>query len=264
MIKALHKYLHKNSLKGKDRLYTFLKRVGLEHRVYTKTNSGVNMYLDPKNYVDSFILQTGSYEDEVADELIKDVDTETVMWDIGANIGFHSLTFMKRHPQNSVYSFEPDYKNFEILKINKELNKLDINLMNFALSKTFSCEQLFSVDGNSGMSTISPWHEFNWNTYPHHILATTGDALIEQNICKSPTIIKVDVEGHELKVLKGLKNTLNNKKVSKIIFESDNNFLESNSEIKEFLNGFGYEYKKLERKDMATDHSLSNFLAFLR
>lgn len=149
------------------------------------------------------------------------------------------------------------------LKKNQELNNLDINLMNFALSDKFRSELLFSMDGNHGMSTITPWHEFKWNEYPHHILCTSGDFLIENNIANSPTILKIDVEGHELMVLKGLKNTIAKKSIKKIIFETDNNFLECDSEIKSFLNLFGYQYLKLQRNDVSTSHLLSNFVAYL-
>ncbi|NTE04812.1 FkbM family methyltransferase [Agrobacterium tumefaciens] len=263
MINTLHKYLHKNNLRGKDKLYKILKKIGFQYKVFDQTDSGIKMYLDPNNYIDSFILKNGSYEQEVSEELASDVDADTVIWDIGANIGFHSLTFKKKYPQNIVFSFEPDYRNFMSLKRNQKLNNLDINLMNFALSDKFSCQHLFSMDGNHGMSTITPWHEFNWNKYPHYILCTSGDFLINNNIAKSPTILKIDVEGHELMVLKGLENTITKKSIKKIIFETDNNFLKCDSEIKSFLNLFGYRYFKLQRNDAATSHSLSNFVAYL-
>lgn len=263
LFNKFYKYLHKNNIKGKDRFYTFLKRYGLKYHILDTTSTGVKMNLNPKSYVDAIILQSGSYEMEVIDALCENVDNQTILWDIGANIGFHSLSFKIKFPQNTVYSFEPDFKNFKILKQNQILNKLDLNLMNIALSDKFDCIKLFSVEGNNGMSTIQPWHEFKWDAYPHHILATTGDYLIENNIVPCPSIIKLDVEGHELSVLRGLSKALLTKKIKKIIFEAPNDFLEVESEIKTLLNKYNYEFAKLVRVE-DTAHDLSNFMAYFK
>lgn len=262
MIKKIYNFLHKNNIRGKDRIYKFLKNNNLPYLVYIVTPEGVKMKLDPKNYVDHYIIKTGSYESEVLDALSQGANENDVLWDIGANIGFHSLSFKKKFPNIKVYSFEPDYSNFSSLYQNVILNKLEINLVNFALSSSSGCSKLYSIDGNHGMSTLNPWHEFNWKKHPHFIGHIDGDFLIENNHFSAPTIIKLDVEGHELMVLKGLNQILSAKKVRKIILEVDKSFLLNDSEIKTFLSPFGYLFKILDRKE-DTDHGLCNIEAYL-
>lgn len=262
MLNKIYTYFHKNKIKGKDRIYSFLKDKNLPYKIILKASSGIKMKLDPKNYVDSHIIQKGAYESEVLNSITEKIQANDVLWDIGANIGYHSLSAKYLCPNLNIISFEPDYRNFDILYSNMIMNKLDINLVNIALSDEIGCSKLFSVDGNNGMSTLNPWHEFTWNRQPHLIGCTTGDFLISNQYLPSPTIIKLDVEGHEFKVLLGLKNTLAARKIRKIIFEAENNFLDTDSDIKEFLISLGYRFKHLVRNE-ATEHNLGNIEAFL-
>ncbi len=262
MLKAIYKYLHQHKIKGKDRIYKFLKARNLPYKINFTTKTGIKMHLDPKNYVDSFILDYGFYESEVLDSLNEHATNDAVFWDIGANIGFHSLSFKKKFNNCTVIAFEPDYRNFDILNHHKKINQLEVKLMNFALSDKAEISELFIMEGNNGMSTLDPWHEFNWNKHPHSIACFSGDELINKQILPAPDLIKLDVEGHELKVLEGLKITLASKKINHIIIEQPNNFLDTNSAIKSLLQEFGYQFKLLERKE-PSDHGLSNFDAFL-
>ncbi len=261
MLKAIYKYFHQHQLKGKDRMYSFLRGRNLPYKINITTKTNVKMQLDPKNYVDSFILNYGYYESEVLEALNKHATNNLVLWDIGANIGFHSLSFKKKFNDCEVIAFEPDYRNFEILNHHKKINQLDIKLMNFALSDKAEISELFTIEGNNGMSTLDPWHEFNWNKSPHSIACFSGDELIANYDVPAPDLIKLDVEGHELKVLEGLQETLKSKKVKHIIIEQPNNFIAEDSEIKSLLTNFGYAFKKLERKE-PSDHGLSNFDAY--
>ncbi len=262
MLKNFYHYLHQNNIRGKDRIYAFLKKNNLPYKINFKAKTGLDMLLDPKNYIDGFIIKYGGYESEVLQALCANVKNKTILWDIGANIGFHSLSFKINFPKNVVIAFEPDYKNFSILNNHKKINKLDVKLMNFALSDKIEVSELYSMEGNNGMSTLDPWHEFSWDKNPHSIACYNGDFLIENNILPAPTLIKLDVEGHELKVLLGLKNTLHSGKIKQLVIEQPNNFIEAKSEIKDLLLSFNYQFRKLQRAE-PSDHGLSNFEAYL-
>jgi FkbM family methyltransferase len=262
MFYKIYKKLHVNQLKGKDRLYKFLKNNNLPFKFKFRTSIDVWFNIDPKNYIDHHIITSGGYETEVLDALSNDVNKNTVLWDIGANIGFHSLSFKKKNPNCNVYSFEPDYENFASLTANKILNGLNISLLNFALSDKNATADLHTMDGNNGMSTLNPWPAFNWNKNSFTVACLSGDYLIQNKHIASPTLIKLDVEGHELKVLLGLRETIANGGVKKIIIEQPNNFLEVDSQIKTFLQSHSYTFSKLERQEL-TEHPLSNFEANL-
>lgn len=263
MLSRFYALLYKHHVRGRNRLHSLLKKNGFNYHILKHTSTGIMMRLDPKNYVDGAILANGSYELEVFEELTKDVTQTDLFWDVGANIGFHSLSLKKRFPSHEVYSFEPDYRNFAALKHNQNMNGLTANLMNIALSNRADCLKIFAMNGNNGMSSLAPWHEFKWESDPHYILTTSGDDLIEQNLIPRPTIIKLDVEGHELEVLQGLNKTLASKKVRKIVFEAGSDFCETESEMKTLLTSFGYQFEKLKRKVEEEHHTLDNFSAFL-
>ena len=51
------KYFIKNNLRGKDRLYGFLQKVGFREKIISNAKYGIKLYLNPKEYIDSLIIQ---------------------------------------------------------------------------------------------------------------------------------------------------------------------------------------------------------------
>lgn len=75
------------------------------------------MALDPSDYIDSFIIKEGYYESEVFDALASRLQSSNdVVWDVGANIGIHSLTMAKLNPGLTVVCFEPNPCLVEVLR----------------------------------------------------------------------------------------------------------------------------------------------------
>jgi len=129
--------------------------------------------------------------------------------DIGANIGNHSLFFHKWF--TNVISFEPHPLNFKLLKMNVEGTNIEIH--NLALSDTENNLILNNKDSfNSGAHTVTNENIMNGINIRTAIL----DKIIQDN--KTIDLIKIDVEGHEVKVLKGAVNTINRCRPT-IIFE---------------------------------------------
>ena len=52
------------------------------------------------------------------------IKPEMIIYDIGANIGIHSLLLARAHPNCQIHAFEPETLNFWKLLRNIELNKL--------------------------------------------------------------------------------------------------------------------------------------------
>jgi FkbM family methyltransferase len=80
------------------------------------------------------------------------------------------------------------------------------------------------VEGNSGMTTLKPLEKGN---YSGKVLCwcDTGIIWSQPTRLPSPTVIKLDVEGSEVDVLRGLKNVLTESCVEAIILEGDANLL---------------------------------------
>ncbi len=72
--------------------------------------------------------------------------------------------------------------------------------------------------GNTGLSSLLPWESVS---YQGTILCRTetGDGLVESGTAKHPNVIKVDVEGFEVNVLRGLSTCLSNERLSTVILE---------------------------------------------
>ncbi len=125
--------------------------------------------------------------------------------DVGANYGFVSLILAARYPEGRVISFEPHPDIIDSLRESKEKNRffnLDIKhaavgsqngFLDVSLFDQTSSSVLQSVEGNSGRLTRVP--------------LVSLDAFLEENNL-SPDLIKIDVDGYEIEVLKGLHRTI--------------------------------------------------------
>jgi len=256
---SLLNFLIKNNLRGKDRIYSLLIKLGFRKVVLSKAKYGISLYLNPKEYIDGIILKEGFYESEITDELLACLQAGGTFWDIGANIGIHSVAVKKNLPGVKVYSFEPNPKTLNALYENVMLNGLDIKVCGFALFETIGSMTLHLTEGNSGMTTLTPWHETKFSSTVQ-CLTTTGDALLSERF-DTPTAIKLDTEGSELNVLKGCPQILASPVLKLILIEADNNLLGNvdSDETVVFLKQFGFSnIRRLERNEK-THHGLSNF-----
>lgn len=153
-----------------------------------------------------------------------------ILYDIGANVGIYSLYYSKKFNSLS-YIFEPSFLNLNLIQNNLLLNNLEKKVTiipNPVFSKTVISKlyQLRRVAGDA-VTTFDDSKVFKKmlekskkNNLPsiNQILSLSIDDLVNNNILKKPDLIKIDVDGNEIDVLKGCKNTLkNNKKISILI-----------------------------------------------
>ncbi len=253
-------FLMKRSVKGRDRLYGLLLKMGFRSTVLSDAKYGIKLHLNPHEHIDKIIFKEGFYESEITNELLSCLQPGDTFWDIGANIGIHSIAVKKNLPGVNVYSFEPNPKTVSRLYDNVKLNSLDITVCSFALFETIGPMTLHINEGNSGMSTLMPWHETKFHSKVQ-CLTTTGDALLVEGF-DAPTAIKLDTEGSEFNVLKGCAAILAGPNLKLILIEADNNLLDNvdSDETVGFLKQFGFDrIRRLERNEK-THHRLSNFV----
>ena len=174
------------------------------------------------------------YEKKRMDQLhlfSKKINSE-ILIDIGANIGFYSI--LSSHRFEQIYSFEPNERNFKILKKNINKNKLkNIQISNIGLGEKE--EVLIGRSNTKGKLYQTSGFAINKDYKKgESVIVKKGDDVLK---LKNKTLtIKIDVEGFEFFVLKGLKNNLiNNSCVLQIeIWEKNND------EVHRFLNSLGY------------------------
>lgn len=170
------------------------------------------------------------------DVLLATVNEGMNVIDIGANIGIISLKIAQKVSESgNVFSFEPGKINSGFAINNFKLNKsTNIQLIQKGLGSEKATGHLCNVNPiNRGMSRILD-NDPSANE-KEVIEIDTLDNSMEKYSIPAPNLIKIDVEGFELKVLKGACNTLVKHKPILFIELDDNNLHEQNSSAKELV-----------------------------
>ncbi len=160
---------------------------------------------------------------------------ETVI-DVGAHIGIYTLKAAKSvGERGNVLSFEPDQRNFRLLKKNIEINGFrGVRIVNAALDKN-TVKKILHVTVDPLYTSLNP----SINTIEKiEINTITLDEVTEMFKLNRIDWIKIDVEGRELEVLEGGKRAFANL-VEKVIFET------SNPKVFRFLFERGFKIQRL-------------------
>jgi FkbM family methyltransferase len=218
--------------------------------------------LDPLAYIDGIVLREGYYESEVFEALRPFLGPGTVLWDIGGNIGLHSITAKLLYPRTQVFAFEPNPAMIGEIKAHAQLNGVDLDVLPYALAESGG-PRTFHVNnqGNAGMSTLHAWH---LASYQQQITVecARGDELVAAHRLPRPTVIKLDVEGGEADVLTGLGALLTDPALRAVVFEAASglNQAPEDNPIAGPLRTAGFQFAALARRERSA-HPLDNYLA---
>lgn len=163
--------------------------------------------------------------------------------DIGAQMGYLSLEAAAANREGAVYSFEPEPTNYKRLCDNVSLNAIEtIKTYNTALGSTTGTLDLYLADSNSGAHSAFQ-HNTNVSDKTVQVPMQTLDSIVEKELINDVSLIKLDVEGYELEVLKGAIQTLKQQQPMLIVELNDEiqNAAGSSSErVKHLLGSLGY------------------------
>jgi FkbM family methyltransferase len=124
--------------------------------------------------------------------------------DVGANQGLFTLYFSRRSPKGQVYAFEPDPALFSALKENIQRNgAANVNLFNAAVASEPARLALRVGRFNRGDNRIVPTDQSRPGTV--RVDAMPLDyAVLDQRL----DLLKVDVQGFEVQVLRGAERLI--------------------------------------------------------
>lgn len=151
-----------------------------------------------------------------------------VLFDIGANIGAYSLVTAKFFGHKvKVYAFEPAFLNFPQLCKNLTLNGCQESVIPFqvALSDETGIENFnyFNLIPGGAVHTLGETIDFLGDEFTpatvQPVLRYRVDDFIKQFGIPVPNHIKIDVDGTEFSILKGMAETLANGSVRSILLE---------------------------------------------
>lgn len=206
---------------------------GPSRSVRRKIN-GSYMLLDQADWMERFATKAGCYYDLSTTAVLKRIlKPGWWMMDVGANVGFTTLLAARLiGPSGRVLAFEPNQAAAARLRTNVALNALsNVDINEIGLGSRTGIAQLATGDhhGTSSMRTGSG----------RRVCVRTGDEFAPPP--DRPTLIKIDVEGYELEVLRGMRGVLARPNVVLLIEVTDKWLREAGGSAEELfaeLNGF--------------------------
>ena len=194
-----------------------------------------------------------------------------VVLDIGAHIGYYTLQAAARvGTKGQVHSFEPVRTSFMRLTENISLNNLkNVCVNQYIVHDHCGNMDIFVADKtNTGSSSLAQCME-NFSGRTENVECTTVDKYVEQRGLREIHLVKIDVEGSELSVLRGMSSLLESQKDLQLLVEINETALAlqgvTPKELFEYLAGFMFHPLKItkdglvELQDPTTDESLMLF-----
>ena len=152
---------------------------------------------------------------------------KNIFFDVGANVGIYSIYYASLY-KAKVFAFEPQYNNVTLFSRNVKLNNLQnyVTIIPNPLYKNNKIDFLISSSNNEAASASTTFIKKNnyisKNFGKKLTLSYSIDFLVKNNLIPMPNIIKIDVDGNELDVIKGARRTINEKKCKSILIEKTN------------------------------------------
>lgn len=187
-------------------------------------------------------------ERDIIRDLLKSLRDDDVFYDVGANVGTYTCFAASRLPAGATVAFEPEPVNASRLEENLTLNGLEGRVLRVALSDTTGTTQLALTGTEPGEGSHAISVDGTGTT---EVAMATGDGLIAEWRLPAPSVVKIDVEGAEMRVLRGLRRALENE-VRLIYLEVHLSELErfgtGASEMEELLKASGFSRTKLKQR----------------
>jgi FkbM family methyltransferase len=202
--------------KGKLRL----ARLVFQNKEKPRTfKSRTNIYYSLPNLIENVSFElfvNGNYEKEIVDFICSSLPKNGCFIDAGANIGAICLEIAYRRPDIQVFAFEASPSVYAYLEVNKKMNNLDnLWIYNLAIHDIGGLQlPFYSPEKLNGKGSFAP--VFTKDS----VMVTTinlDEFFLKNNI--KPDLIKIDVEGFELLILKSTANYLKDSNSCMILFE---------------------------------------------
>ena len=220
------------------------------------TINGARLRLDLFEKTQRWIYSQKIFEAGETRFLISKIKEGDVCVDVGANVGYYTMLLAQQTGQTGkVISIEPELGNFKRLTDNQVLNNFhNIRLYNCAVGQKTGKSILNINPLNHGGNSLIPFKSYKTGDvvfsrekmieeygekelFQSVDLMRLDDILLNEKI-KKVDVLKIDVEGFELEVLRGAKNLIETRALKYLVCEIDNKV--TRNSIFEFMISNGY------------------------
>ena len=202
---------------------------------------GSKMWLDMSDKgLSSELYLRGIREAHATAEFRKRLRPGQVVVDIGANIGYYALMEAKAAGEKGqVYAIEPVDENIALLERNVEANGYEnMEVYNMAIGDK-NCIQDLNLSKQSNLGTFCENIDLDPSGKKKPVEVKTLDSFLQGK--KKPDIVRMDVEGYEFEILKGMKETFGRADRLQLFIEVHADFLgkEKTSAMYKMMKGYG-------------------------
>ncbi len=212
-----------NGLPGKTRVVNFINRRIADQKNAIITDSSGRAFCVPslKDPIALSILTQGEYESTTLDYAKSVLRPGDTVIDAGANIGAFAIPTSKHlGAEGHVIAIEASQRIFPYLEWNvRQSQNNNIEILRVAATASDGPDAKFfdAPTEQFGMGSLSPWTEKDVGGYP--VQARSIDSIVAEREPRLVRLLKIDVEGFELEVLRGAQKTLERSPAPIVIFE---------------------------------------------
>lgn len=210
-------------------------------------------------------VSTGT-EQQVASTFVNEVQDGDVVWDVGAMGGMYSMIARAAARPKAIHAFEPSPQYFTRLtevvealpgRFEKQAHQVGLGS---APDKVLFAEEMPEDAPTAAGAIITEAKE--WRYDPDQLIEVdirTGDSVISNGDIPPPDVVKIDVEGAEYDVLRGLETTIAETPPRTIFIEIHStaderspsifDFGSSPMDVHEYLEQRGYSVEVISNRD---------------
>jgi FkbM family methyltransferase len=260
---GVHRWVDQWQRKGRVRAWLVLKGSNLirtdalTHDVTVGRGQAAGLRLNAAGTSPSFAA--GTAEPHVQEALHDSLTEGNVFYDVGANVGFFTIIAARLvGSSGKVFAFEPLPQHVAALKRNVELNEFrNIEILTTAVAALdgTGALQLHGKSEDSLRAKLETAGSLKGADELVPVKVVSIDSEIQRGLAP-PDVVKIDVEGAELDVLTGMKETLQAHGPT-VICELHG----TNGEVLPFLRAIGYESRALDGSALTDSPTWAHLVA---
>ena len=194
-----------------------------ENEILTRIFTGQLMIVDRRDIsVSPHLIMSGEWEMEITQLFRHFIKDDSVVFDVGANTGYFGIVAGSEMKNGSLHFFEANRHLVPLIKKSLWVNGLmSKSIINSNAVSSIDGEKLYlnvveDLWGSSSLHDITP----NVNISEKLEVETISlDSYVEKNKIEKVDVVKIDVEGHEENVIKGMSKIIKSNPQLKIFLE---------------------------------------------